>query len=53
MNRKGINVLLAALVVLNVLDEDFSRPGVLDVMKLALIIICFILNNGRNNDAEN
>lgn len=53
MNRKKINVLLAALVVLNVLDGDFSKPDVLDIIKFILLIICFILNNRRNNDAEN
>lgn len=53
MNRKGINILLAALVILNILDGDFSDPGVLDAAKLILLIICFILNNRRNGNVEN
>lgn len=52
MNRKGINILLAALVLLNILDGDFSDPGILDIIKIVLLIICFILNNRRNDHVK-
>ncbi|MCI7300444.1 hypothetical protein NIA71_01400 [Ihubacter massiliensis] len=47
MNRKKINILLAALVLLNILDGDFKDPGILDIVKLLLLIVCFVLNNRR------
>ena len=47
MNKKSINFLLSALVVLNVLDGDFSHPSFLDIVKFALLILCFYLNNRK------
>jgi hypothetical protein len=48
MTRKITNVLLAALVVLNILDGDFINPSWLDFVKLGLFVICFALNNWRS-----
>jgi hypothetical protein len=42
MNKK-ISILLAALVVLNILDGDFKALSVLDIAKVILYIICFAL----------
>jgi hypothetical protein len=42
MNKK-ISILLAALVVLNILDGDFKALSVLDIVKVTLYIICFAL----------
>ncbi len=47
MNKKSINFLLSALVVLNILDGDFSHPSILDIVKFALLILCFYLNNRK------
>lgn len=47
MNKKSINFLLSALVVLNILDGDLSRPSILDIVKFALLILCFYLNNRK------
>ena len=44
---KSINFLLAALVVLNILDGDLSHPSVLDIVKFALLIMCLYLNNRK------
>jgi len=52
MNKKGINILLAALVLLNIIDGDFLNPSCLDVVKIVLLIICFILNNRRNTNVK-
>ena len=48
MNKKSINLLLLALVVLNILDGDFSHPSFLDIAKFVLLIICFYLNNQKS-----
>lgn len=42
MNRK-ILLLLVALVVLNIIDGDFTSPSMLDIVKMVLYIICFAL----------
>ena len=42
MNRK-IGFLLVALVVLDVVDGDFTTMSILDGVKVALYIVCFTL----------
>ena len=46
MNRKAINILLAALVILDIMDGDY---GWLDIPKLILLILCAVLNNRRES----
>jgi hypothetical protein len=46
MNRKAINILLAALAILNIMDGDY---GWLDIPKFILIILCAVLNNRRES----
>lgn len=48
MKRKQINILLIALVLLNILDGDFAKPSVLDFIKLILLAVCFYLNNRKD-----
>lgn len=43
MNKRNINILLVALVVLEILDD--SSVGILDIVKYVLIILCLVLNN--------
>ena len=47
MNRKQLNILLFALVVLNLLDGDFAQPSILDAVKLVLLAVCIYLNNRK------
>lgn len=47
MNRKTINILLIAIVLLNVFD-DASAFAVLDIIKYILLILCFYLNNRKD-----
>ena len=35
--------MLVALVILNIIDGDFSSPSVLDIVKMVLYIVCFVL----------
>nr|UWI39478.1 MAG: hypothetical protein [Bacteriophage sp.] len=42
MNRK-IGFLLVALVVLDIVDGDFTTMSILDGVKVALYIVCFAL----------
>lgn len=48
MNKK-ISFLLVALVILDILDGDFTTMSVLDIVKVILYVICFVLLiwNGR------
>lgn len=48
MNKK-ISLLLVALVILDILDGDFNTLSVLDIIKVVLYMICFVLLiwNGR------
>ena len=45
MNKKTINYLLLALIVLNILDGDISHFSILDIIKFILLISCLYLNN--------
>lgn len=47
MKRNQINVLLAALVFLNILDGDFLNPSLLDIFKFVLLALCLYLNNRK------
>ena len=51
MNKKSTNLLLSTLVVLNILDGDFSHPSVLDIVKFILLAACFYWNNKTEADA--
>lgn len=44
MKLKMIRILLIALVVLNILDGDFSNPSILDWVKFLLLTVCFIFS---------
>ena len=35
--------MLVALVILNIIDGDFSSPSVLDIVKMVLYIVCCVL----------
>lgn len=35
--------MLVALVILNIIDGDFSSHSVLDIVKMVLYIVCFVL----------
>ena len=48
MKKKQINILLTALVLLNILDGDFVTPSALDFIKLVLLVFCFYLNNRKD-----
>lgn len=52
MNKKSINILLIMLVILNILDGDFSNPSILDIIKIILLIVCFILNNRKDGNVK-
>ena len=47
VRRKQYNTLLIALTVLNILDGDFTDPSVLDLIKFALLALCFWLVNRK------
>ncbi len=47
-----INCLLLALIVLNILDGDFSSPSVLDGIKIALLALCLYLNNRKDSNSH-
>lgn len=42
MNRK-IKIILIAIVILDIIDGDFKNPSALDIIKLILIIVCYVL----------
>ena len=44
MKLKMIRILLIALVVLNILDGDFSNPSILDWVKFFLLAVCLIFS---------
>jgi hypothetical protein len=52
--QKFATIILIAIVILNIIDGDFSNPSYLDYIKMILIAVCFILmmiggkKNGRN-----
>lgn len=43
MKNKFIGIILIAIVLLNIIDGDFSHPSFLDIIKILLLVICFIL----------
>jgi len=47
---KQINYILIALVILNILDGDFSNPSILDFIKFALLGYCLYLNTKINRE---
>lgn len=52
MNKK-IEILLIALVMMDIIDGDFKVISILDGVKIVLYIICFALlvRNGRDDKA--
>lgn len=42
MNRK-FGILLAALVIMDIMDSDFASLSILDAIKAILYILCFAL----------
>lgn len=52
MNRSAVNFLLCAMTVFNILDGDLAQPSWLDIVKFALLAVCFILNNRRGKAGE-
>lgn len=49
MNKK-ISFLVIAMLLVDILDGDFARVSVLDVVKLVLYVVCIvlILKKGEN-----
>ncbi len=41
--KKKVTVMLVALVVLDIIDGDFVKMSLLDIVKLLLYIVCFAL----------
>lgn len=44
MKIKTLRILLIALVVLNILDGDFTNPSIWDRIKFILLAVCLILS---------
>lgn len=44
MKIKTLRILLIALIVLNILDGDFTNPSILDWIKFVLLAVCLILS---------
>lgn len=52
MNRKKINILLLTLIIINIIDSDFSQTYVMDMFKILLPTLCLILNKKQKNESE-
>jgi hypothetical protein len=52
--KYGIPVILVAVVLLDILDGDFVRPSVLDIVKWVLLVICIVLliAGGMHNEPK-
>jgi len=46
-----IKVILIAIVLMDIINGDFTNPSILDVIKWALLIVCFVLLR-RGDDAK-
>jgi hypothetical protein len=52
--QKFATIILLAIVILNIIDGEFSNPSYLDYIKMILIVLCFIFmivggkKDGRN-----
>jgi Mn2+/Fe2+ NRAMP family transporter len=44
MNKNFIIIILLALVILQIMDGDFSNPTVLDFVKFVLLAFAIMLN---------
>lgn len=44
MNKNLTTVVLVALVLLQILDGDFSNPSMLDYIKFLLLAVALVLN---------
>jgi hypothetical protein len=50
--RYSVSIIIVALVVLNILDGDFSNPSTLDYIKFALMAIVLILSIKKGGDVD-
>ena len=53
MNRDSlIKIILIAIVLMDIMNGDFTNPSMLDIVKWILLIICFILMFRRDRNAK-
>lgn len=38
-----MGIILTAMLVLNIIDGDFKEFSILDIVKMALYVICFVM----------
>jgi len=43
-----IKIILVGIVLMDIINGDFTNPSILDIIKWVLLIICFVLLQRRD-----